>query len=53
MMWELIVMRETCGQWGRRVQTYKVPSLAQAYKERMYITKLEPSAIVLIKRVKQ
>ena len=44
MMWQVIVMRETCGQHGRRVQ---------AYKERMYITKLEPSAIVLIKRVKQ
>lgn len=53
MMWQVIVMRETCGQHGRRVQSYQVPSLAQAYKERMYITKLEPSAIVLIKRVKQ
>lgn len=53
MKWEIIVLWESCNHLGDHCRSYTVDSLAKALREKFYIIQHEPTATVIIKRIKQ
>lgn len=53
MKWEIIVLWESSNRLGDHCRSYTVDSLTRALHEKFYIMQKEPTATVIVKRVKQ
>ena len=53
MKWEIIVLWESRSHLGKHCRSYEVDTLTKALRERRYILEVDPTADVIIKRIKQ